>query len=661
MGLVTKIFLEKWQASIRTKLVTLFTLLIALIATFITTFFPYQQERDQLKDMCERAESIAEITAFNIAPALYFNDVDAIKEIFNSTKQLKDIVYMVVLDRSGRIVEAYNKEKADEVNFFQIYGDSHFSEDGLVYKTMTPVILNGKEIGKLYLGLSLQKLRREIQKIRLVVLAIGIFILGLGFAAVTAISTVVTGPLNEIVKTAKEIARGDLSKRAPVLSKDEVGYLAETFNRMIDNLERAYEELERINRSLERLVDDRTRELQQEIKERIRAEKALEEMLEFERLIATISARFINLSHEEIDSGIRKSLGEIGKFVEADRCYVVLLSKDGSSMSDVYEWCAEGVKSQIENRQDFLAASFPWWMEKMKNMECICITSVDELPPEASEVKAILNAQDIKSIAAVPLVFGGELVGFLGFDSMREERKWSEDTIASMRVVGEIIANAIGRKRAYEELKRSYEKVKKSMISTVNAMSKVIELRDPYTAGHQQRVAKLAYAIAKEMGLPEDRIIGIQLAALIHDIGKMYIPAEILTKPGKLTDIEFEMIKAHPELGYNALKMIDFPWPIAEIIRQHHERLDGSGYPRGLKRDEILLEARIIGVADVVEAMASHRPYRPALGVDAALEEITKNKGKLYDPVVVDICVKLFREKGFNFDTEGDVLSALFL
>lgn len=206
------------------------------------------------------------------------------------------------------------------------------------------------------------------------------------------------------------------------------------------------------------------------------------------------------------------------------------------------------------------------------------------------------------------------------------------------------------RKWAEEKLKQSYRKLKKTMDNTINIIVKIVETRDPYTAGHQQRVSKLATAIAKEIGLPKDKVKGVKIASLIHDIGKINIPAEILSKPGKLTKEEFNLIKGHPKIGYDILKLIDFSWPVAEIVLQHHENINGSGYPRGLRDDEIFLEAKIICVADVVEAMSSHRPYRPALGIDAALEEISKNKGILYDSEVVDACLKLFKEKGFKFE-----------
>ncbi|GAB6273684.1 MAG: HD-GYP domain-containing protein [Peptococcaceae bacterium] len=205
------------------------------------------------------------------------------------------------------------------------------------------------------------------------------------------------------------------------------------------------------------------------------------------------------------------------------------------------------------------------------------------------------------------------------------------------------------RKQAEKELRLNLKKLQKVMEGTVKAIALITETRDPYTAGHQQRVSRLAKTIAGEMGLPEEQIEAVEVAAAIHDIGKIYIPAEILSKPGQITDIEFSLIKTHPLVGYNILKAVEFPWPLAQIVYQHHERINGSGYPSGLSGKDILLEARIIAVADVVEAMSSHRPYRPALGINTALEEISQNKGLLYDYKVADVCVELFTKKRFNF------------
>ncbi len=183
---------------------------------------------------------------------------------------------------------------------------------------------------------------------------------------------------------------------------------------------------------------------------------------------------------------------------------------------------------------------------------------------------------------------------------------------------------------------------------TVNAIATIVEMRDPYTAGHQQRVAALAKAIAIEMKLSADDIEAIEIGGIVHDVGKIKIPAEILSKPGKINDIEYSLIKLHPQAGYDILKGIDFPWPIAQMVLQHHERLDGSGYPHGLKGDEILLGARILSVADVVEAISSHRPYRPSLGIEAALAEITQFRDVYFDPQVVDACLSLFRKKNYQ-------------
>jgi len=208
------------------------------------------------------------------------------------------------------------------------------------------------------------------------------------------------------------------------------------------------------------------------------------------------------------------------------------------------------------------------------------------------------------------------------------------------------------RKRAQEELERTAETLRRTLGATIQAMAVTVETRDAYTAGHQRRVADLARAMATEMGLPKERIEGLRMAAVIHDIGKITVPTDILNKPARLSENEFGIIKCHPKVGYGILKTIEFPWPIAQVIFQHHERMDGSGYPQGLSSEEITLEARILAVADVVEAMASHRPYRPALGTDKALEELSRRRGVLYDPEVVDICLKLFTEKGFEFEQE---------
>jgi putative nucleotidyltransferase with HDIG domain len=208
------------------------------------------------------------------------------------------------------------------------------------------------------------------------------------------------------------------------------------------------------------------------------------------------------------------------------------------------------------------------------------------------------------------------------------------------------------RQQAENEREAALGALRKTLDSMISTMSRIVEMRDPYTAGHQKRVAELAGAIARGMKLTDPQIEHLLMAARIHDIGKMYVPSDILSKPGKLSEIEWSLIITHVQGSYEILKDLEFSQPVAITALQHHERMDGSGYPKGLKRDEILIEAKILAVADVVEAMSSHRPYRPALGIDAALEEITRNKGKLYDADVVDTCLELFNSGRFEFKPE---------
>ncbi len=226
---------------------------------------------------------------------------------------------------------------------------------------------------------------------------------------------------------------------------------------------------------------------------------------------------------------------------------------------------------------------------------------------------------------------------------LNDERRGSGGQVLVFRDIS-------ARRRAEKEVKESWARLHEALEGTIQAMALTIEIRDPYTAGHQRRVSRLSCAIAKELGMPAEQIEGLRVAGDIHDIGKIYVPAEILSKPGQITAIEYGIIKTHPQVGFDILKTIKFPWPVAQIVLQHHERLDGSGYPLGISGEQILMEARILTVADIVEAMSSHRPYRPARGIEIALGEIIENRGRFYDARVVDACVKLFRENLFKLE-----------
>jgi PAS domain S-box-containing protein/putative nucleotidyltransferase with HDIG domain len=204
-------------------------------------------------------------------------------------------------------------------------------------------------------------------------------------------------------------------------------------------------------------------------------------------------------------------------------------------------------------------------------------------------------------------------------------------------------------KRTAEELRQTSLRLQRAIEGAINAVALTTEIRDPYTAGHQHRVAKLACSIGKELGLSNEQIEGVRVAGTLHDIGKIYVPAEILSRPGRLRQNEINLVKDHAQVGFDLLSTIEFPWPVAQIVLQHHERMNGSGYPLGLSGDEILIEAKIMSVADVVEAMASHRPYRPALSIEEALLEISQQRGVLYSPDAVDACIKVFTQRGFTF------------
>jgi PAS domain S-box-containing protein/putative nucleotidyltransferase with HDIG domain len=263
-----------------------------------------------------------------------------------------------------------------------------------------------------------------------------------------------------------------------------------------------------------------------------------------------------------------------------------------------------------------------------------------------------------RGAAGVPLRFGGKAIGALTLYS-DEVNFFDAEQLSLLEEMATDISFALDgfehealRQQAEEGRKAALSRLQRALEDSIRVAASVSEVRDPYTAGHQQRVSRLAVAMAGEMGLPAAQVEGIHFGGLIHDIGKVGVPAEILSKPTILTPLEMELIQIHPEAGYEIIKDIEFPWPVAQMILQHHERLDGSGYPAGLKGDEIIPEARIIAVADTVEAMSSHRPYRPGLGMDAALKEIISGSGTRYDAQAVEACLRLIRDKGFEFSAD---------
>jgi putative nucleotidyltransferase with HDIG domain len=269
--------------------------------------------------------------------------------------------------------------------------------------------------------------------------------------------------------------------------------------------------------------------------------------------------------------------------------------------------------------------------------------------PSVSPWRNRINTLGFRSAASLPLAGPSGTQGVINVYSKQPDA-FDRDELTLLGQIASDLAFGIASIRSREAQRRAEDKLQHALVATVEAIAATVEMRDPYTAGHQRRVAQLASAIAAEMGLPAQTVEGIRFGALIHDLGKVQVPAELLAKPTRLSKAEFELIKTHAQAGYELVKSIDFPWPVAQMVHQHHERLDGTGYPQGLKSGEIAIEARILAVADVVEAMSTRRPYREGLGIDAALKEIEEHRGTRFDAAAADACVRLFREQRFAFE-----------
>ena len=334
---------------------------------------------------------------------------------------------------------------------------------------------------------------------------------------------------------------------------------------------------------------------------------------------------------------------KIFTLVNADRPYRILLEEmsEGALTMTVEglilfsnQRFAETVKTPLSQ---VVGSSIYTWLDPENQTLLKSILKMDLAEKRRKEL-SLLATDGMQ----VPIYLSVNKVGLIGTE---EIYCLVTTDLTEEKQIEEIVT---AKKMALAALKASLE-LEKSLEESIKSIAYTVESRDEYTAGHMKRVGQLASAIARELGLPEDTIHGIELASSIHDVGKIAIPVEILTKPGKLSKVEFMLVQTHVEAGYDIIKNIQFPWPIARMILEHHERMDGSGYPQGLKGDETLLGSRIIAVSDVIEAMSTHRPYRFVLGIDAALAEIKQHRGTLYDAQVVDACLKLFAEKGFAF------------
>ncbi|MBS3765529.1 PAS domain S-box protein [Candidatus Bipolaricaulota bacterium] len=387
-----------------------------------------------------------------------------------------------------------------------------------------------------------------------------------------------------------------------------------------------------------------------DLTKRKQTERKLQHRAEFEELLREISANFLEAGTGELETAMDEGLARVGEFLEVDRSYVFTFDWDRETMSNTNEWCAEGIEPQIDELQDLPISDFPAWTEELQNSDNIYIRQVSELPDSWRVERENFEALDIQSLVGVPISHGQDLIGFAGFDSVEEERDWKDEDIDLLRILGNLAGHAIYRRRAEEDIRQSRQELQESFVELAETTSRVLGVRDPYTEAHEQRVAELAKEVGRRMGLGEEKLLGLYIGGVLHDIGKIAIPETILTKPGELKEVEWDMIKSHPEVGYNQiLEDTDFPWPVAEMTLHHHERLDGSGYPDGLEGDELTTEVRILGAVDVVEAMSTRRPYREARTKERTLGVLEDEKGTKLDPEVVDILVDMIEEGEVEF------------
>jgi len=673
-----------------------------------------------------------------------------------------------------------------------------FSEEAFATQILgednIPAETKQRILGFVQIGLSTRKLHEKIRE----VILYGIIPLGFGIIAGGAFVTVfltkqIVSPLKHLASITLDIAGGNLSRTVDVRSRDEIGQLSMNFNQMTKSLAKSYADLK-----LEIVGHKHT-------------EGLLQYRLKIEELIATISANFINLASHEVDAGINRALKIIGEFGGVDRSYVFQYADtERKTLDNTHEWCAAEIEPQIDRLKGMPVNHFPWGMEKLERFESIHVPRVADMPESAKAEKELQESQSVQSFVIVPMVYGGSLVGFLGFDSVRLEKTWTEEDIALLKMIGEIFVNTLERKRAEERIKhhvqrlttlhtmdqaiissldlhvilnifleqvttklgvdaanilllnpqtqklecaashgfrpetiaslsvhggkhhasramlerriiyvskmsdiknspqfaellegekfivyygvplitkgqvkgvleifhrsplnpdqewfdfleaigalaaiaidnaslfegmqRTQEELMLAYDVTIEGWSRALDLRDKETEGHSQRVTEMTLEMARAFCVKEEELPHIRRGALLHDIGKMAIPDNILLKPGPLTEEEWTIMRKHPEYAYQLLSPITYLRKALAIPYCHHERWDGSGYPQGLKGEQIPLAARIFAVVDIYDALSFARPYRDAWQEDKVIEYIKSLSGILLDPRVVELFLKM--------------------
>ena len=693
---------------------------ILLASTVVLSAIIAINERVMLNhSLITRGNSLASYIAKLSKDPLIMKDSIELDSIVNQAIKDEEVLYAVIQDASGNPLTSqyasidYSWQRVKDI-VSVLPKDSNVKDIISTIKmqrgtieVFTPITSDTDTIGKVNLGMSEHKINQQIVKTIIFIVVLNFVVTFImGTILFVASKKLILNPIMKLIHAVTRFAKGELTTRVEIKTTGEMLALVESFNRMMEDTEKAIISKEN------------------ELAERKRAEEALRERGLF--FSGTLNDMLTLVSVLDTDGNIifinNTSLKTAG---------VKLEDVIGEKFYDTYWWeysdeAKQTIKEDIElaSSGKIITHSIQAkttegliWIEfsihpiyddkgkikyivpegrditdrkKAEEMLRLEHDKLDAVTKHVGVGLAIISKdyQTIWANAVIKNIFGkteGKLC-YVTYNQQKSVCSWcgvrrvfenGEDNVVTEaeghdkdgnKIWSQIIATAIrdeaeevtsalevvvpitNRKQAEQKLKDTLDSLRKAFGTTVQVMVSAIETRDPYTAGHQTRSADLARAIATELGLSQEEIDGIRMAGIIHDIGKLSVPAEILSKPTKLTDLEFSLVKEHAEKGFEMLKDVESPWPLAKIVYQHHERMDGSGYPRNLKGDEILMESRIMAVADVVEAMASHRPYRPAIGIDAALDEIERNRGILYDNAVAEACLRLFREKGFKFE-----------
>jgi len=389
-----------------------------------------------------------------------------------------------------------------------------------------------------------------------------------------------------------------------------------------------------------------------DISERQRSKRRLHKRLAFEKFISKTSSSMV--FGDDLDKLIDSSLGDLCIMTNAARGCIVFLEEGRSQDRELRRWVFHDGRTLPTEGGLRVQENAYWFIEYLRKFGQLIAEDVRSSSVPEKQLAAFTGGLSPKGLIVLPFYNSNLICGYLFLCDPWPEQVWTSQDVTLLRTYCHIVGEAFLRNISEEQLRKNFKSLERTFEGTIDSVGKILEVKDPFTAGHQRRVTKLSVAIATEMGLAKERITGLYYAALVHDIGKINIPSEILNKPGKLSSLEEALVREHCRYGWEILEKVDFPWAVADIVLQHHEHMDGSGYPNGLKGEEIMQEARILTVADILESMSFDRPYRPFQGMDKAFGNIKRFSGTYYDPEVVKICLSLFEEQKFSFADEDN-------